>query len=158
MEREKLYLDTSVASAYFDERNPRRMEITRAFWLQTFQEYALSVSEVTIREILKTSDKERRQEMLDLVAPLSVFRYNSRAEQLSRDYLVGNLVPPSQIDDAQHIAIATENGFDFLVSWNFSHMVTARTQKRLPVINAKSGYFKQLYIVSPEAFLERSQP
>jgi hypothetical protein len=52
MEREKLYLDTSVASAYFDERNPRRMEITHAFWLQTVQEYDLSVSEVTIREIV----------------------------------------------------------------------------------------------------------
>ena len=28
----KLYLDTSVFSAYYDERTPERMEMTRDFW------------------------------------------------------------------------------------------------------------------------------
>ena len=63
----------------------------------------------------------------------------------------GNLVPPSKIEDAQHLAIAVENGLDLLVSWNFSHMVSVRTQKRLPEICAAQRYFKQLLIVSPES-------
>jgi len=28
----KLYLDTSVFSAYYDERTPERMKMTRDFW------------------------------------------------------------------------------------------------------------------------------
>jgi hypothetical protein len=50
---------------------------------------------------------------------------------LSLEYLTANLVPARKSEDAQHLAIAVENGFDFLVSWNFEHMVNAKTQKRL---------------------------
>jgi predicted nucleic acid-binding protein len=30
--RIKIYLDTSVPNAYFDDKNPFRKEITREFW------------------------------------------------------------------------------------------------------------------------------
>ena len=52
--QEKLYLDTSVASAYFDNRSPYRMQITRIFWHTAVTEYQLVVSEVTLAEIKAT--------------------------------------------------------------------------------------------------------
>ncbi len=155
--KERLYLDTSVPSAYFDERNPGRMQTTQEFWSRALQEFALAISSVTISELTQTKDVDRRQQMLDLVRPITRLLLTNQSAQLSLVYVAGNLVPPSKLEDARHIAIAVENGFDYLVSWNFSHMVNARTQKRLPVINAQSGYFKQLIIVTPEAFPERSK-
>ncbi len=158
MNKDRLYLDTSVPSAYFDERNPTRQQITQSFWKRALEEYEVAVSSVTVGEILKTPDEARRQQMLELIEPLHQLELSPQADKLSLDYLAGNLVPPSKIEDARHIAIAVENGFDFLVSWNFSHMVNVRTQRLLPVINAQNAYFKQTYIVTPEAFPERNQP
>ena len=48
--RIKLYLDTSVPNAYFDEKNSHRKEITRQFWLK-LKEYEVFISDLVIREI-----------------------------------------------------------------------------------------------------------
>ena len=157
MAQEKIYLDTSVPSAYFDTRWPYRMEVTQRFWQATLLEYQLIVSEVTLAEIKATPNAVRRQEMYDLVVGLPVLNLKPRSLQLSLEFLSASLVPPKKREDAQHLAIAVENGFDFLVSWNFEHMVNAKTQKRLSVISAQHGYFKQLLIVSPEAFTGRTK-
>lgn len=39
--RNSIYLDTSVPSAYFDERNPARQESTIAFWAEAARDYDL---------------------------------------------------------------------------------------------------------------------
>ena len=53
----KLYLDTSVPNAYFDEKNPHRQEITRQFWLQ-LKEYQVFISNLVIREMKATGDEK----------------------------------------------------------------------------------------------------
>lgn len=50
----KLYLDTSVISALFDERNPERKSLTESFFKET-GDYAVFVSEITIAEIERGS-------------------------------------------------------------------------------------------------------
>ena len=44
----KLYLDTSVPNAYFDEKNPYRQEITRQFWLK-LKEYQVFISDLVVK-------------------------------------------------------------------------------------------------------------
>jgi predicted nucleic acid-binding protein len=158
MNRETIYLDTSVPSAYFDERNPGRMQKTKGFWIPATQDYELVVSEVTLFEIGKTTDSIRREEMFKLIEGLTILELSERAKKLSDAFIDGNLVPASKREDAQHLAIAVENGLDLLVSWNFSHMVSARTQKRLPEICAAQRYFKQLLILTPESIGMKGQP
>ena len=158
MAKETVYLDTSVPSAFFDSKWLYRQQITQEFWPYALTEYQLAISEVTLAEIEATPDLTRRQEMLGLVATIPILDLSPRAALLSLEFLAANLVPAKKREDARHLAIAVENGFDFLVSWNFEHMVNAKTQKRLPVVSAQQGYFKQLLIVSPEAFKRRSKP
>lgn len=45
----RIYLDTSVISAYFDDRAPDRMVETKAFWLK------LSEFEVSISSLVRTA-------------------------------------------------------------------------------------------------------
>jgi len=153
-----VYLDTSVPSAFFDTRWPHRLHITRLIFSEAAVEYRLALSEVTLAELESTPDPIRRREMLKLVSEFPVYPLAQISRRLSLSFVRFNLVPASKVEDAQHLAIAVEYGFDFMVSWNFSHMVTAKTQKRLPIVSAQQGYFKQLPIVSPEAFTGRSLP
>lgn len=46
--RQKIYLDTSVPNAYFDDKNPFRQEITREF-RERLKEYEVFVSNYVIK-------------------------------------------------------------------------------------------------------------
>ena len=51
----KVYLDTSVISALFDDRNPERQDLTKRFFdeIESFKVY---ISEVVLAEIDATKD------------------------------------------------------------------------------------------------------
>ena len=51
MKKETLYLDTSVPSAYFDERTRERRQATEKFWMETLPRYQACVSEITLEEL-----------------------------------------------------------------------------------------------------------
>jgi len=48
----RIYLDTSVISALFDERNPERKSLTEAFF-EEIEKFNTYISELTILEIEK---------------------------------------------------------------------------------------------------------
>lgn len=152
--QESIYLDTSVASAYFDSRWPARMQMTKEFWQKVLPDYEQVVSELTFTEILNTKDDVRRAEIFSLVDGLSALPITKEVERLADVLLQANLVPPKKREDALHLACAVVNGVDYVVSWNFEHMVQAKTQKRLPILCAQAGYFRQILIVSPQSFLQ----
>lgn len=74
--------------------------------------------------------------MLGLIQNLPIIRMTQESEEMAQEFISSNLVPPKELEDAQHLALAVEFGFDFMVSWNYSHMINARTQKKLPVLSA----------------------
>ena len=53
----KIYLDTSVISALFDERNPERKLLAEEFF-STIEIYTTYISELTIAEIEKYLTKD----------------------------------------------------------------------------------------------------
>jgi hypothetical protein len=57
-----LYLDTSVISAYVDDRMPERRRATVEFW-RRLPEFDVSVSELTVTEIGATKDVGPRRRM-----------------------------------------------------------------------------------------------
>jgi len=90
--------------------------------------------------------------MVVLAQDLPVLAQPDVVNLLAADFVAENLVPAKELEDAQHLALAVIHGVDFLVSWNFTHMVNFRTIRKLPLLAAKNGYFKPLGIVSPESF------
>ena len=151
-----IYLDTSVVSAYFDGRAESRQEDTRQFW-EFSRTCQFVVSRLVVNEIRRTPTVSRRDEMLQLVEGLSSLLTSKEAEALALDFIHEGLVPVNKVDDALHLALAVTAGVDFLVSWNFKHMVNYKTVKKLPVLAAKNGYFKQLIVISPAAFTDEMQ-
>ena len=62
------------------------------------------------------------------------------ARALSEEYLKNNVVGEKHIADTQHIAIASVERTDVLVSWNFKHIVNLDRIKAFNSVNMKSGY------------------
>ena len=75
MVRPRLYLDTSVPSAFFDDRAPDRQRLTRRFWREQLQAYEPFVSELVLEEISQTREDQhlvnalRGYQPIEIVAP-----------------------------------------------------------------------------------------
>ena len=67
MKKETLYLDTSVPSAYYDERAQERLDATIKFWNNVLPNYQVNVSEITIEELGNTKDETLRTRLKILV-------------------------------------------------------------------------------------------
>ncbi|MCH8535770.1 MAG: hypothetical protein LAT51_11925 [Flavobacteriaceae bacterium] len=70
------------------------------------------------------------------------------AVELATEYINENVVGKTSYPDCLHIALATINQADLLVSWNFKHIVNIDRIRGYNSINIKNGY-KQLEIRSP---------
>jgi predicted nucleic acid-binding protein len=76
---------------------------------------------------------------------------NEEATELAKNYILEKVVGQTSFADCLHIALATIHRADFLVSWNFKHIVNMQRIRGYNAINIKNGY-KQLEIRSPREF------
>ncbi len=82
-----------------------------------------------------------------------ILEINEEIELLSLKYIEEYIIPEKYEDDATHISTATVNNCDYLVSWNFKHMVKVKTIMGVNGINKLEGY-KKIGIVSPDSLIE----
>jgi hypothetical protein len=62
------------------------------------------------------------------------------AAALAEEYLNAGVVTRRQLVDAQHIAVATLNHVDVLVSWNFKHVVNLARIQGYNAVNLRHGH------------------
>jgi hypothetical protein len=73
---------------------------------------------------------------------------SDEASRLANIYVQSGIIPARFATDALHIATATINNIDFIVSLNFQHIVKHKTIIETEVINAREGY-KRIFIHTP---------
>jgi len=134
----RLYLDTSVFSAYYDDRLPDRRALTEDFW-KRLREFEVSTSELTREEVEQTLDPELRAKLEALVSGLIVHAVTDEAKQLARSYVDAGVFSPAMFNDAVHVAAAVQTRQDVLLSWNFKHLVNRRRRARVNEVNTSLG-------------------
>jgi predicted nucleic acid-binding protein len=147
----RVYLDTSVISALFDERNPERKSLTETFFKE-IGNFETFVSEITVAEIERTPDTELRSKMKDAVLQFSVLSLTDDVEWLANLYIRYDAVPENYPEDAYHIAIAVINEVDYLLSWNFKHIVRRKTRDIVRMVNTLNN-LRQIEIMTPAELL-----
>ena len=140
-----LYLDTSVLGGYFDDEFK---EATQELWRQMEQGgFRFFTSFVTVDEL--TDAPERVREILTTTfAPGNILEVTGEMEQLAAAYMSRAILTPKYSDDARHVAVCTVARIDYLVSWNFRHLVNVEREKGFNVVNLLQGY-PTLRIVNP---------
>jgi len=109
----RIYLDTSVISAYFDDRTPDRMMETRSFWLRS-SAYEVSTSALVREEIVQTLDLSKRQQMLGLLGETQQVDITSEAHDLAQAYVDRTLFSSTMYADALHLAVSVLTRQDIL--------------------------------------------
>lgn len=150
MIKAKVYLDTTVPSAYYDERTPDRQRLTRQFWFERLPDFQAAISSIVILEIRDTSNAEKRAKMGELVSGLEVLAFDEEAHDLAQEYVRRGVFPEKYTSDANHVAVAVVNGTDYFASWNFRHLVKVNTRRQVNLVNALKGYEPIEIIAPPE--------
>lgn len=86
---------------------------------------------------------------------LEIAKLTHEAEKLSGHYLKEKIVTKKSLADTQHIAMATVQQVDLLVSWNFKHIVNFDKIRLYNSVNLKYGY-KILEIRNPRDLTDES--
>lgn len=86
--------------------------------------------------------------MRALLGQPALQKLDEEAVSLAEVYIQEGVVGDAHRVDAQHIAIATVQRVDILVSWNFQHIVKWSRIRTFNAVNLKRGY-PQLEIRSP---------
>ena len=149
MQKQKLYIDTSVFGGYYDEEFAEFT--TPLFERLNNGEFKLLFSTVTQDELENAPQRVR-----DLVKQLKTdstdfVEVTEEAIDLATEYINEKVVGQTSFADCLHIALATINQADYLISWNFKHIVNVQRIRGYNAINLKNGY-KLLEIRSPRDF------
>jgi len=147
----KVYLDTSVISALFDEKNPERRSLTWAF-IKEIANFEAYISDITLVEIERTPDLELRNKMREMIPRFSILSVTDEMEWLAGEYIRYGAVPEGYPEDTYHIAMAVLNEMDYLLSWNFRHVVRRKTKDIVRMVNTLNR-LKQIEIMTPAELL-----
>jgi len=147
--KQRIYIDTSVFGGYFDEEFAEHT--IPLFERLISGEFILLFSTVTQDE-LENAPENVKQLVKSIKAELTEFLDTTDdTVDLATEYITEGVVGQTSYADCLHIALATINRADFLVSWNFKHIVNVQRIRGYNSINIKNGY-RQIEIRSPREF------
>lgn len=136
--KQRIYLDTSVIGGCEDEEFSK--------WsTQLFGEFRQGLRIAVISDLTRRELEQAPESVKNVLLSLpdtsieNVF-LSEEAENLARKYIDDEVVGAGHIADAQHIAIASVEMVQVLVSWNFRQIVNLDRIRSFNAVNLKLGY------------------
>jgi predicted nucleic acid-binding protein len=129
------------------------MQDTRELWRQAKEgKWKLVTSIITERE-LQAAPPAVRELFEDTFRQADeLLAVTVEAETLAHEYLKARVVSERYADDALHVAVCTVHRINFLVSWNFRHLVNVQREAGFNAVNLLQGY-PMLSIVNPKEII-----
>jgi hypothetical protein len=154
MKQFRVYADTSVFGGCFDEEFAE--ESKRFFADVKAGKFILVISITTLRELEQAPNKV--QKVLNELQPqnVEIIEASDEISFLRDEYLEAGILNPKSNADAEHIASASVADVDFVVSWNFKHIVHFEKIAGYQAVNLLNGY-KMIRIYSPKEVVESEE-
>ena len=108
---------------------------TRHWWASAAAAYDLVTSSAVIDELARGAFPSRDM-ALGLVASLPRFEVEPAVVEIVQVYIEHHLMPRDPLGDALHLALASFNRCDFLLTWNCEHLANANKFGHILRINS----------------------
>ncbi|MCL2029929.1 MAG: hypothetical protein FWG93_00125 [Oscillospiraceae bacterium] len=155
MRKQKIYLETTLFNFYFDkDRGFAHADTVKLFEEIAAGKYEAFTSRFVIDE-LNNAPEAKRDKMLSLIREhdIPILENTDEAARIANLYIAEKIIPHKYRTDGLHIAIATVNDLDMIISMNFQHIVKRKTKIGTGNINALNGY-RAVEIYSPMEVVE----
>lgn len=151
MRKLKLYIETSTWNFFFADDAPEKRDITKLFFDSIEEDvYEIFISEIVFREVNSASEPKRTKlfALINKYIPVEL-ETTKEANELVEIYMRRSIVPEGKRNDTFHIAIATANEMDAVITWNYRHLANLRRSELFNAVNLEQGYTKRLEIITP---------
>lgn len=142
--RLKVYVDSSVIGAYFDERDDvfsvAQHHWSRIWWDQIRSEYDVIISEGVITE-LSDPDFRYSYDAIALVDKIPDVEIVEEIRDIVSIYISRKLMPADPLGDALHLALASYYKCDYLLTWNCKHLANPNKFQHIRIVNTALGLY-----------------
>ena len=139
-----VYIESSVIS-YLTARPNRdviiagRQAISHDWWKNHRHRFDLRIS-ILVEEEISQGDPEAAKLRIDKVSKIERLIISDEATKIAELLLSQGAVPKGSEEDALHIAIASAQGVDYLLTWNFKHINNVETRAAIIELVESCGY------------------
>jgi len=154
MKQFRVYADTSVFGGCFDDEFAKESKLL--FTDIKAGKFVLVVSATTLGELNRAPDYVQKVLIELPLENVEIIEFGDEIARLRDAYLQAKIVAPEAKADAEHIASASVADVDFVVSWNFKHIVHFEKISGYQAVNLMNGY-KEIRIYSPKEVVESGQ-
>jgi hypothetical protein len=139
---------------YFDsDRDGHQATIAlfEAIGLGSYEGYT---SGYTVAE-LQNAPEQKKNDMMGLLDKYGIVVLDGNEEvfRLADVYIQNDVIPKNKQLDALHIAIASINELNYILSFNFKHINKQKTKRMVEYFNLNEGY-RNIIICQPEEIIE----
>ena len=158
--RPKVYIETTVVS-YLVARPSNnvtvsdRQQTTLRLWRECFDLFEFVTSDIVLEEA-ERGDPREAERRITLLDDLRTLPLSPEAATLAHRLIDEGAVPPQSLSDTQHIAIAVVHSIEYLVSWNYKHIVNETKRQHINDVCLTAGY-QPTTLCTPEALIEEMQ-
>jgi predicted nucleic acid-binding protein len=135
---QRFYFDTSVFGGIFDEEFETESQLL--FDMVHNGIVRCVYSELSEKELQNAPDRVKAFFQELNIAQVERIQITEECYQLAKMYIDEKVVGRTSFDDCLHIAAATLNKVDILVSWNFKHIVNIFRIRGYNSVNLKLGH------------------
>ena len=150
----RLYFDTSVFGGVYDKEF--QVETEQLFEMVKTGEITSVYSDLSEFELENAPEKVKEHFTGLPNNHIEFIEITEEMNLLANEYINEKVVGETSIDDCRHIACATIKKVDYLVSWNFKHIVNVFRIRGYNSVNIKNGY-SQLDIRSPKDIINNER-
>jgi predicted nucleic acid-binding protein len=138
----KLFLETSVFNFYVDGKQGQKQQETQKLFAAIKSGKYEAYTSTAVTEELTAAPKAKFDAMNGLIKQYvkEVFDPDVDSKSLADMYVAKHIIPPKSWDDGLHIAVATVENLDFVVSCNMGHIDKRKTMIGTGFINLRAGY------------------
>lgn len=153
----KVYLETSVIS-YLTSRPSRDLiiaanqQVTQEWWQSRGASFDLFISQLVVQEV-GAGNAEAAWQRLQILEDVPLLELSEEVAILAEALVKTGPLPQKAVEDALHIAVATANGMDYLLTWNFKHIANATIRNQIERFCRSRGYEPPV-ICTPQELLE----
>ena len=158
--RSKVYIEPTVVSHLVARPSDDAIlaswqRASRQLWEDYADRFEFVILDIVSNEV-RLGDANAAQCRLEVISSLIVLEILPEADVLTYKLLDTGAVPRNSVTDAQHIAIATVHGVEYLVSWNHKHIVNEHKREHINQVCQEVG-FQPITICTPIELMEDIQ-
>jgi predicted nucleic acid-binding protein len=154
---QNVYVETSIIS-YLTARPSRdvvtaaHQQLTLDWWRTARPGFRVFISELVVQEVSMGGPEPARLRLAALEG-IPLLELSENARVLAKDLITRLSIPPRATMDALHVALAADNGVDFLLTWNCRHIANAKSRHLIERCLRSHGYDPPV-LCTPEELME----